>query len=87
MRRTTRRAISALVALVMIFFPVLGVLKHVHAASFPLQLFVQDYQSGDLTLYWSGLPETESIRVTYHHPDDAGNPLKKSLYLTSRNPR
>lgn len=84
MRRTTRRAISALVALIMVFSPALGVIRHVYAASFPMQLFVQGFQSGNLTLYWSGLPETESVKVTYHHPDDAGNPVEEILIFNQQ---
>jgi hypothetical protein len=87
MARIIKRAFPVLIALLMIFYPAAGVLKHVDAASFPIQLFVESFQSGELVLYWSGLPGTQSVVVTYHHPDDTGVPVEEVLVLNQQENR
>ncbi|MCX7920963.1 MAG: S-layer homology domain-containing protein [Clostridia bacterium] len=78
-----RKVLAIILVLNMIFGTIPDLWKSVYAAPDPLNIYVDSYSNGTLTIRWDSVPSAITTTLTYHTPRDGGG---ADLYVTALNP-
>lgn len=70
-------AINFILSILLTYVPIIPIvsISRVYAASFPINVYVEEYSDGNLDIRWDALTGAKSAKISYHSPESS-NPDK-----------